>query len=720
MFDKWHRTKVPTILQMEAVECGAASLAMVLAYFKCYVPLEQVRIDCGVSRDGSKASNLLKVASKYGLEAHGYRKSVERVRELKGPMILHWNFNHFIVLERFSKKGAYINDPATGRRVVSYEEFELSFTGVVITFEPSNKFKPMGNRESNIKVLLSRLKESKTALAYGFLIGLILVATGLIVPAFSRVFIDEILINGRQSWLTMLLLGMSFTAILRGILIWMQNTFFMRFETKLSIMFSSTFLWHVLRVPAVFYTQRDAGDISYRMQSNQKIAKMLANKIAPTVLNVFSIIFYYVLIYHYDWRLALIVLSTALINIGYLSYMSNNRKELSMRFIRDRGKLNAVSMNGITMIETLKATGSENDFFENWAGYQAKASCGQQKIGLSTQMLATLPSFFTQFSQIMVLAVGASEIIRGNMTIGTLVAFQTLTVSFNSALLEIIEVSTRYQELIGDLKRVEDVCQYALDEEIVKDEAKDLRVAIQPLSGTIAIKGLTFGYSALEGPLIDKFSMKLKLGQRVALVGGSGSGKSTIGKLIAGIYKPWEGQITIDGRERSAINRTELCHALAVVDQDISIFSGTIRDNICLWDKVITDEEVIEAAKDACIHDVIVTKQGGYSHQLEERGANLSGGQKQRIEIARALAKSPKILIMDEATSALDSKTENMIMENIKRRGCTCIIIAHRLSTIRDCDEIIVLERGEVVQRGTHEALVVENGVYGEMIQSAS
>lgn len=715
-FKKLHA--VPTVLQMEAVECGAASLTMILGSYDCFVPLAEIREACGVSRDGSKASNILKVARSYGFEAKGFRMSLEDLYDMEGPMIIHWNFYHFLVLEGFSKKGAHLNDPGMGKRIVPFDEFETSYTGIVLTFTPTKDFKPQGKRVSVLSSLKEKLKNTKVALAYLFLLGLLLVIPGLVIPTYSRVFVDDILVGGKHEWLSILLVAMLVTAIFRGIITWVKSMFLVKFEMKMAIEFSANFFWHVLRVPANFFVQRDAGDISYRMQSNQKIAHLLASKIAPTLLNVLLVIFYFALLLSYDIALALIVLLGSILNILYLRYYSTKRKDMSNRFLRDYGKLNAVSMNGVKMIESIKATGSENDFFKRWAGYHAKASEGQQAISLSTQVLSIFPTLLKQLTQVIVLTVGALEVLKGRMTVGTLVAFQSLMMSFNEPMIDIVNVVLRFQQLSGDLTRVDDVLTYPLDIEVsLNEDHNDERN--KALEGNLSLEHVTFGYSKLEDALINDFNLTLEAGHRVALVGGSGSGKSTIGKLLAGIYQPWSGQINFDQRSRLAINKVAISEGFTVVDQEVSLFSGSIRDNISLWDENISEEAIIAAAKDACIHDVITSKVGAYDYHLEEKGANLSGGQRQRIEIARALAREPKVLVLDEATSALDPYTEKVVMENIRKRNCSCVIIAHRLSTIRDANEIIVLDRGKILQRGTHQSLMDAGGYYKELLEAS-
>lgn len=714
------RVIVPTVLQMEAVECGVASLAMVLAYWGRYVSLEELRLACGVSRDGSKASNVLRAARKYGLEAKGYRREPDALKQMELPLIIHWNFNHFLVLEGFKKGKVFLNDPAVGPRTVSEEEFDNSFTGVVMAFRPGPDFSKGGEKPSIVTALKKRLKGSEIALTYVILVGVALVVPGLLIPAFSKIFVDDILLAGKQDWLIPLMLGMGLTALLRGILTWIQKYYLLKLQTKIALTTSGQFMWHVLRLPVVFFSQRYAGDISSRMQSNDKVAMLLSGQLATNALNLLMIVFYFILMVQYSLLLSLLGTAVAAVNMLYLRYVSKKRVDLNRKLQQDRGKIIGTAMAGLQIIETLKATGSESDFFAKWAGYQAKALNAEQEIGVTNQYLSAIPVFLVALTNTVVLVMGGLIILNGGMTIGGLVAFQSLMASFMAPVIGLVGLGVQMQEMHADMNRLDDVLKYPVDDLARAGIDEECQVELhKKLEGHVELRNVCFGYSPLEPPLIENFNLLLKPGQRVALVGGSGCGKSTVAKIITGLYQPWSGEISFDGRARQSIPRVVITGSLAMVDQDISMFQGTIRDNITLWDETISEIDLIRAAKDACIHDDIAARPGGYDSVLDEEGSNFSGGQRQRLEIARTLAGNPSILVMDEATSALDPLTEKMVDENIRRRGCTCVIIAHRLSTIRDCDEIIVLERGKIVQRGRHEELMEMGGFYTELISIA-
>jgi NHLM bacteriocin system ABC transporter peptidase/ATP-binding protein len=712
------RARTPTVIQMEAVECGAAALGIVLSYYKLYIPLEELRVSCGVSRDGSKASNVLKAARKYGMTGKGFRKEPADLKDMVLPLIVFWNFNHFLVVEGFGKDKVYLNDPASGPRVVSETEFNESFTGVALVVEPGPDFKPGGKRRNMIEALSKRIAGSGNALAYIVLTGLALVVTGFIIPVFSRVFVDSVLVEG-QDWVRPLLIGMGLTALMQAAWTWLQQYYLLRLETRLAISTSSKFLWHVLSLPIEFFSQRYAGDISARVSINDRVAHLLSGELATAVLNVVLVVFYVLLMLQYDVLLTVIGVVIATVNILALRFVTRSRVDANQTMLQERAKLIGTTFNGLQIIETLKATGSESDFFARWAGYQAKAISAEQRLGVSTQFLNAVPPLLTAINTVAILTIGGLRVMDGRLTIGMLVAFQSLMASFIRPINEIVNLGGVLQEVQGDMNRLDDVLSYPEDEVLARSNAVIAPKGLPArLAGYLELKNVTFGYSRLEAPLIENFSLKLKPGDRVALVGGSGSGKSTIAKVVAGLYEPWGGEILFDGNPRGGIPRTVLNNSLSMVDQDIAMFEGTIRENLTIWDATVPEADVVQAAKDAAIHNDIANRIGGYDHQVEESGRNFSGGQRQRLEIARALINNPTILVLDEATSALDAVTEKTIDENLRRRGCTCLIIAHRLSTIRDCDEIIVLERGKVVQRGTHQQMYRTDGPYARLIRA--
>ena len=708
--------RTPTILQMEAVECGAASLAIILAHFGRWVPLEELRIACGVSRDGSKASNVVKAARRYGLNAKGFKKEPSSLRELKPPMILHWNFNHFLVLEGFRKGEVFLNDPAMGPRRVSEEELDQAFTGVVLTFEPGPEFQKGGEPPQLLRALQRRLTGAAAALAFVILAGLALVVPGLIVPVFSKVFLDSVLLEGRDDWLPPLLLGMGVAALLTGLLTWLQQSYLLRLESKMAVAGSSRFLRHVLRLPMEFFSQRFAGDISSRVGINDRVAQLLSRELATSILGAVMIVFYAILMFQYDLLLTLVGVAVVSLNVAALQWVSRKRVDGSRRLLQDRGKLYGTAIGGLQMIETLKASGGESDLYARWSGYQAKVVNARQDLERYTQMLDAVPPLLAAVNTALILGIGGLRVMDGAISLGALVAFQALMISFMAPVNRLVSLGGRLQTVEGDMNRLDDVLRYPPEPGIEGEPGPPPTDFPVKLAGRLELKNVDFGYNRLDAPLLQSFSLKLTPGARVALVGGSGSGKSTLARLVTGLYKPWEGEILFDGLERGAIPRSVLNNSLAVVDQSVFLFEGTVRDNLTLWDATVTLPEVVAAAKDACIHDDIAARPGGYDSPITEGGANWSGGQRQRLEIARALVQRPTLLVLDEATSALDPATEMLIDQSLRRRGCTCLIVAHRLSTIRDADEIIVLDRGKVAQRGTHDELKAVEGPYAQLI----
>jgi ATP-binding cassette, subfamily C, bacterial len=715
------RRRTPTLLQMEAVECGAAALGIILGYYDRIVPLAELRQACGVSRDGSKASNILNAARSYGLQAKGFKVDLAGLRKLQCPYIIFWNFNHFLIVEGFAKDKVYLNDPATGPRTVSLSEFDQSFTGVVLIGEPSAEFQRGGRKPSLILSLWDRLQSSLGALIYCVIAGLLLVIPGLAIPAFSQAFVDNVLIEGRSDWLRPLILGMIFTAILNGFLTLLQLQFLRRMKIKLAVGMSSRFLWHILRLPVSFYDQRFAGEISSRVRLNDSLANLLSGRLATTVISGFTVVFYAAVMLQYDVVLTAIGIAFVIVNVSVWRWVSRQRVDANLRLMQEQGKVSGVAISGLQSMETLKASGLESEFFSRWAGYYAKAINARQEMDTTNQNLGVLPSFLTSITSMLMLAVGGLRVMDGVLSIGMLIAFQSLMQRFLEPVNNLVSLAGELQEMEGNLGRLDDVLRNAIDPAVEQDigiSPTQLPTANVRLQGYVELCNITFGYNRSAPPLIENFSLSLKPGQRVALVGGSGSGKSTVAKLVCGLYEPWTGEILFDGKSRKHIPRSIITNSIALVEQDISLFAGSVRDNLTLWDSTVPFSNLVRACKDAAIQDVILSMPGGYNADLAEGASNLSGGQRQRLEIARTLVNNPAILVMDEATSALDSESEKMIDQKLRERGCTCVIVAHRLSTIRDCDEIIVFDRGKVVQRGSHEELQRVEGKYLQLIRS--
>jgi ATP-binding cassette subfamily C protein len=711
------RANTPTVLQIEAVECGAAALGIILGYHGRLAPLAELRQQCGVSRDGSKASNVVKAARLYGMEAKGFSKRLEAVKELKCPFIVFWQFNHFLVVEGFGKDRVYLNDPAMGHRQVTWDEFDAGFTGVVLVMEPGPDFTRGGSQPSTIVGLWQRVQGNFQALALIAVAGLLSVLPGLAIPTMAAVYLDSVIIEGRYDWFRPLIIAMVATVVLKLVLQAVQLFYMRSLRLGLMARMNSQFFWHLLRLPAGFYTQRFPGEIVNRMELNSKLAGVVAGPLAGTAIDLMTMIIYGIVLLLVNAPLTLIATLFATFNLLYLRNIARRRIEANIRYAQEAGKLEGFTIAGIQSIETMKASGMEDDFFAKWMGYYAKSSNAGQELQYSSQLVQIIPSIVDTLTTVMILIIGGYYVIHGQMTIGMLVAFQGLMGSFLAPVARLTALGSTLQELHGDLLRLDDVLSYPkADGPHTPTDSSETLEKLR-LEGELELKNVTFGYSPLEPPLVEDLSIRVRPGDRVALVGGSGSGKSTIARLICGLYEPWSGEILFDGRPRNDWPTEVISQSLGMVEQQIMLFEGTVRENLTLWDKTIPDAALERASEDASISDVIRDLPGTYAAELNEGGTNLSGGQRQRLEIARSLVSDPAILVLDEATSALDSETEAIIDANTRRRGCTCVIVAHRLSTIRDCNEIIVLERGKVVERGTHDQLWQAGGHYAALLR---
>lgn len=707
--------KVPVVMQMEALECGAASLCMVLAYYNKWIPLEQARLDCGVSRDGSNAFNVLKAAENYGMEAAGYKLEPDELfEEGMFPCIVHWEFNHFVVCDGVKGDRVYLNDPAKGSYSVTREVFDDSFTGIVLMMEPGENFEPGGKPKSVKDFVIKRLRGTGVAFAFVVITTIITSLMSILNAGFSRVFLDQLLQGRNMEWITPFFVGLGIITLVEIVTAWIQAVYSLRINGKMDAVGNSTFMWKVLHLPMEFFTQRLAGDIQGRQASNASIASTVVNTIAPLALNTAMMFFYLIVMIRHSIVLTCIGLLSVAINAGVSKFISDKRVNITRVMMRDQGKLSAATVGAVDMIETIKASGAENGYFEKWSGYQASVNTQTVRFQKQDTILGFIPGIISGMLDTLVLALGILYTIQGHFTVGMILAFQGFMNSFTAPASMLISAGQVIQEMRTSMERIEDVMEYPDDPAFEREEAKEYA----KLSGTLTMKNVTFGYSRLADPLITDFNLEIKTGQRVAFVGPSGCGKSTLSKLISGLYSPWSGEILFDGKPIDTIDRNIFTGSVAVVDQDIILFEDSISGNIKMWDSSIEDFEMIMAARDAKIHEDIMERQGGYQYKITEGGKDFSGGQRQRLEIARVLAQDPTMIIMDEATSALDARTEYEVVKSIKDRGITCIVIAHRLSTIRDCDEIIVLDHGKVVERGTHEELLKLDGTYKNLVTS--
>ena len=715
------RVKVPTILQMEATECGAASLSMILSHYGLWLPLEKLRQECGVNRDGSKASCVIRAARNRGCTANGYRWNAERLLEVgEYPLIIHWEFNHFVVLEGVKGGKAYLNDPAMGRRTVKWEEFRTSYTGVALRVVPNENFKPEGHRYNIFRAVAEKLAQDKWAAFFIILLNFGMIIPGLASPVFSQIFLDDILAKKHTDWMFNFCLAMTVSWIVCGVMTWLQAVVLTRWQKKLTLADSSSFFWHLLRLPMQFFNQRFAGEVASRVRFNESIASVLSGPAATAVLNFFVAIFYLLLLLQYNVTLTLIGIFFSAIDFIVFFALRRHLTDLNMKIQQDAGKEYGVTMNGLMMIETIKANGNESDFFAKWAGYRAKVLKASQDVSLWSMTATIIPTLLGGINGALIMTIGGFSIMEGAMTAGMFTAFQALMGSFQAPVNALLGLGSTLQSTEMQMQRLNDVRKYEIDSLNCRDEKIPEGQPIERLNGELELKDIDFGYSPLEKPLISKFSLHIEPGHWVAVVGASGSGKSTVSKIVTGIYEEWSGEVRFDGKIRRELPRAVIVNSISAVDQDVFQITGTIAQNLSLFDDSVRRSDIIQAAKDACIHEDILQLEKGYDSEVSEGGLNFSGGQRQRLEIARALANNPSLLILDEATSALDPMTEQTVLENIRRRGCSCLIVAHRLSTIRDCDEIIVLERGVVVERGTHRDMIQHDGPYSRLIRERS
>ena len=715
------RVKVPTILQMEATECGAASLGMILAHYGLWVPLEKLRQECGVNRDGSKASCVLRAARNRHCKASGYRWNatnlLELISEKPFPLIIHWEFNHFVVLEGIKNGVAYLNDPAMGQRTVEWDKFVTSYTGVALRIVPDKGFVKEGGRYNVFKEIIKKLFLDKWAVLFIILLEFFAIIPGLASPLFNQIFMDEVLTGKHPEWIFNFFLAMIVSFLMTGAISLLRSIILTRWQRKLTLSDSSSYFWHLLRLPMQFFHQRYAAEVASRVAFNDSIAQTLSDSAATAVLDMLIAIFYLLLLLQYNITLTVIGILFSAIGFIVLFAMRRRLTDLNMRIQQDAGKAYGVSMNGLRMIETIKANGDESDFFTKWAGYQTKVLSSSQETTLWTMSMSLLPTLLGGINGALIMTFGGFSIMDGAMTAGMFMAFQNLMNSFQAPMNKIMGLSSTLQTTEMQMQRLNDVKNYKVDSLNFPENEEKKSFAKDRLSGELTINDLNFGYSPLEPPLLQNFNLHIGSGEWVAVVGSSGSGKSTLAKIVTGLYEEWSGKIAFDGVERKNLPRAVILNSLAAVDQDIFLITGTIAENISLFDKSVRKSDIIQAAKDACIHEDIIKLEGGYDAMVSEGGLNFSGGQRQRLEIARALAINPSFLVLDEATSALDPITEINVLDNIRHRGCSCLVIAHRLSTIRDCDEIIVLSYGKIVERGTHREMVKHDGPYRRLIE---
>lgn len=711
------RVKVPTVLQIEETECGAAALGMVLAGFGRRVPLEELRTACGVTRDGSKASSMIKAARSYHLQAKGYRRSLPALKDAQLPAIIFWRYSHWVVLEGFARDALLINDPADGRRRVPLQEAQQAYSGVSLEFSRGPEFAPGGQKSAWISDLVRRMRPGRVGLLLAVVAGLFLIVPGVLVPLFTTVFVNDVLSTPSQSLVRGLLVAMAVATLLTGLLTLVQQIFLARVQTRLTVVGSFRLVDHLVHLPVRYFTQRYPGVIVSRLDQVDQVSQLLAGPLVTAAVSLFGLILYAAAMFAFSPLLTIVGVAASLLNVVALALVARQRDSANQQQLRESARLQGLGMSTITSIESVKTSGGEDSAFERWAGYQARSLNATQDMGRLSNAVAVVPTTLASLTSVLIITVGGLQVLEGSLTLGVLVGFQALMSSFLTPISSMVSLAQQTQVAQGQIRQINDVMANPVDPQLQLTGAVHSSPKVR-LHGRLELRDVTFGYDPTSKPLIEGFSLALAPGQRVALVGGSGSGKTTIMRLILGLYQPWSGEVLFDGKPREEWPRSLITTSVAFVDQRIMLFEGTIRDNLTLWDPSVPQSHLIRACRDACIHDDILGRSGGYLSEVAEDGRNFSGGQRQRLEIARSLTLDPSIIVLDEATSALDSDTERIIDRNLRRRGTSSVIVAHRLSTIRDCDEIIVLDGGRIVQRGTHEELMRLGGRYASLIEA--
>jgi NHLM bacteriocin system ABC transporter peptidase/ATP-binding protein len=714
-----HRAKVPTVLQQAAVECGAASLGMVLASMGRWELLSTLREQCGVNRDGASAVQIVTAASEYGLEYEARRGDATDLDGIAVPAIIWWHRSHFMVLEGFHGGKFYVNDPARGQYAVDADDFVAGYSGAALTFTKTAEFKTGGHKFRVTPALMRRLTNSKLGVNFAIIAGVLAMLLGLVSAPVASIFINEVLGQNANGVLIPLIITLLAIGIFRAGLTMLEYGVISRLQAKLTLVGDAGFIATLMRMPMTFFLERSIGDLSQRVSYNASVASLLASQMASAGIALLGAIGYAALLLYYNIWIGSVVIILSLLNVVVLRMVMNKRTTIQGRVVRRQNQLRGTTTQAIQGIETIKATGMEDDMFKSLTGQQADYISASAALVPSSSLLVAVPVFLFSLTSASILVLGGYFTITGSFTLGALLAVQALAVNLNSPIQTLMSTGSQLQVITSSLNSLDDVLANGESERFNRSALRPGDSFAQ-LSGRITLKDVSFGYGDKAPLVLDSFSLELEPGKRIALVGGSGAGKTTIGNLASGLYLPRSGEVLYDGKPMSEYPIGVIERLLSKVDQSIVLFEGTVRENVTLWDTTVPEEDIRRALADAQILDDVLAREGGIDCTLEENGRNFSGGQCQRIEIARALVLNPRAIILDEATSALDDITEKNVDDALRRRGVACLIIAHRLSTIRDADEIIVLGRGgKVLERGSQDSLMALNGTYAAMVNAA-
>lgn len=712
---KFSKIKTPTVIQMENAECGAAALAIILHYYGAQAPLEKLRKDCGIGREGSKAINIVRAAKLHGLHCESFEVGeVEDCYHIRVPCILYWGFNHFVVLEGLTVNKVYINDPACGRRVLSWEAFGQEFTGVVIGMVPTKSFQKI--KKSNLlkTLIFEQLGQFNGFYTFILLSSLFLILPGIALPAFAKIFIDDILIKGNISWLAALILGLMGTAIIRNILTWFQLHAILKYKIKFLSSNSARLIWRILHLPILFFQQRYIGDICYRAGGYQRIGDIVSVKLTMAFINLLLASVYITFIFLFSWQIATIV--SVLTFAIYCVYLMTKRKvrDYTFQYLQLSGTLSGIETHTLQSVETIKACNEQDMFFDSWASKHAQTIDMQQKLMFVHQTANVFIKWFVGLANVLILAIGANMIIGGQLSAGSLIAIQTLSMSVFSPIMALFSFGQDIEAIKGDLNRIADISNYPIEQPRscnVSEESSSNK------TNKLDFKGVEYSYGLYDPTILKHIDINVQRGEKVSLVGTSGSGKSTIAKLAVGLLTPTKGKVYLNDLELQGNNKGNLSNSIGYVDQEIFLFEGTLRENLCFWKGGIDDADMLLAIDEVGLFDFFVQK-GGLEFFITEGGSNLSQGQKQRVEIARALLYQPDMLILDEATSALDEAIERNLHEKISRKNIGVLTIAHRLSSVQNSDRIYVLDQGKIISVGTHTALLDSCALYNRLYQN--